>query len=590
MTNTRLEALRERIHHHKVDACLILTADPHASEYLAGFWKCREYVSGFSGSAGSLLVLKDKAYLWVDGRYHIQAQKECKGSGIILQKQDNNNTFMSFIKNELSEKSTLALDFRTLSLSLKHELDEIMNAKDMRLTNLDLVGEIWEERAPLPRSEIVAHKEEFCASSTAEKLAYIRKEMHALGASAHLISSLDDIAYITNLRGADVEYNPVFLAHLVITDSEALLFTNVAQVRKNLTLQGITLKAYDEIEPYLREMKTSVLLLDSSKVVCSLTECLNRNIVLVDSPNPSTLMKACKTKREVVHIKNAMIADGVALCKFFAWLEEALSAKMAINEVDIDIKLTKFRAKNQLYTQNSFATIAGFNANGALPHYRAKKRDCAKISGDGLLLIDSGAQYQNGTTDITRVVPIGRVSSAQKRDYTLVLKAHIAMTQAVFPKDIAMPMLDSITRNALWREHIDYKHGTGHGVGYYLNVHEGPQVLSYYALPSPKNRVKKGMITSIEPGIYREGKWGVRLENLVLACDVAKPKECEFGEFLCFEVLSLCPFEPSCIEKSLLSDDEIKWINSYHKKVFKALSPHLKGKAHRWLKARTKAI
>ena len=587
----RVKNLREAMQNSYLDAYLVVNADPHLSEYLSDYYKVKDYLSGFKGSVGTLLFTQKEAYLWVDGRYWLQAEKELEGSGIVLQKQDKENTFQNWLKKNLDKNQILGCDFAVLNLALKKELENFCTLK-----HCDLIATLWENRPSLPKVQIYAHEKEYYSLSTKEKIALVREKMRELGAENHLISSLDDIAYLTNLRGGDVEYNPVFLSHLLIKQSEVLLFVDEGKIahflRLELENEGIILKPYESVIDELKNLENTTLLIEPSKMTALLIESLNSSVKLVEEINPSTYLKAIKSAKEISHIERAMIEDGVALCRFFAWLQEALVRGESIDEVDIDIKITEFRARSEYYVSNSFATIAAFKGNGAFPHYKASKENCLKIEGDCFLLIDSGAQYKNGTTDITRVVPVGKLEKEQIHDYTLVLKAHIAISRAIFPKDIAMPLLDSITRMPLWEEQLDYIHGTGHGVGYFLNVHEGPQVLSYFAPVLEKMKAKEGMLTSIEPGIYKVGKWGVRLENLVINTKVKNPKNSSFGEFLYFRPVTLCPFELSCIDITLLDEKEKKWLNAYHKEVREKLAPYLKDdfKALKWLEDRTQTI
>lgn len=550
-------------------------------------------MSGFNGSVGTLLFTHKDAFLWVDGRYWLQAEKELEGSGIKLQKQDANNTFLKWLKEHLSKDQILALDFAVLPLALKTELEKNIQAN---LKHKDLIAPLWQNPPALPKEKIYEHEEIYCSHLRIEKLAMVRSKLKELNAQVHLISSLDDIAWITNLRGSDVSYNPVFLSHLLILENEALLFVDQDKIenelRERLQKDGITLKHYDEIQDELKKLKDINLLIEPLRMTALLVSMLDPSVKLIEAINPSTHFKASKNAKEIAHIENAMIEDGVALCKFFSWLEESIQNDECISELDIDSKLAEFRSQSPLYLGDSFSTIAGFNGNGAFPHYRATEESFSYLKKDGLLLVDSGAQYKNGTTDITRVVPIGKANAEQIHDYTLVLKAHIAISSTIFPKDIAMPLLDSITRAPLWKEQLDYIHGTGHGVGYFLNVHEGPQVLSYLAPVLEKTKAKEGMLTSIEPGLYKAGKWGIRLENLAFNTKVENPKNKDFGEFLYFKPVTLCPFEPSCIDKNLLDHKEIDWINAYHKEVFDKLSPHLNNdsKALAWLRHRTKEL
>ncbi|EGB2778690.1 aminopeptidase P family protein [Campylobacter upsaliensis] len=587
----RVGKLREAMQEKGLDAYLVVSADPHLSEYLSDYYKVKDYLSGFQGSVGTLVFTQKEAYLWVDGRYWLQAQKQLEGSGVVLQKQDKENTFQNWLKKNLKQGQILGSDFAVLNLALKKELEGFCTLK-----HCDLIALMWSDRPSLPKAQIYAHEKAYCALSAKEKIALVRQKMCELGAENHLISSLDDIAYLTNLRGADVEYNPVFLSHLLIKQNETLLFVDEGKIsgalKEELESEGILIYAYESVIEELKRLENTTLLIESAKITALLVEALNSSVKLIEEINPSTHLKAVKGAREISHIEDAMIEDGVALCRFFAWLEEALEQKQKINEVDIDTRITEFRAKSPFYISNSFATIAAFKGNGAFPHYKAERQNCLDIEGDGFLLIDSGGQYKNGTTDITRVVPVGVLCEEQIHDYTLVLKAHIAISRAIFPKNIAMPLLDAITRQPLWEEQLDYIHGTGHGVGYFLNVHEGPQVLSYFAPVLEKTRAKEGMLSSIEPGIYKAGKWGVRLENLVVNTKVENPKNSAYGEFLYFKPVTLCPFELSCIDVNLLDEKEKRWLNAYHQKVRDKLSPRLKDepKALKWLEARVRAI
>lgn len=587
----RVGKLREAMQEKGLDAYLVVSADPHLSEYLSDYYKVKDYLSGFQGSVGTLVFTQKEAYLWVDGRYWLQAQKQLEGSGVVLQKQDKENTFQNWLKKNLKQGQILGSDFAVLNLALKKELEDFCTLK-----HCDLIALMWSDRPSLPKAQIYAHEKAYCALSAKEKIALVRQKMCELGAENHLISSLDDIAYLTNLRGADVEYNPVFLSHLLIKQNETLLFVGEGKIsgalKEELESEGISICAYESVIEELKRLENTTLLIEPAKMTALLVEALNSSVKLVEEINPSTHLKAVKGAREISHIEDAMVEDGVALCRFFAWLEEALEQKQKINEVDIDTRITEFRAKSSFYISNSFATIAAFKGNGAFPHYKAERQNCLDIEGDGFLLIDSGGQYKNGTTDITRVVPVGVLCEEQIHDYTLVLKAHIAISRAIFPKNIAMPLLDAITRQPLWEEQLDYIHGTGHGVGYFLNVHEGPQVLSYFAPVLEKTRAKEGMLTSIEPGIYKAEKWGVRLENLVVNTKVENPKNSAYGEFLYFKPVTLCPFELSCIDVNLLDEKEKKWLNAYHQKVKEKLAPRLQDepKALKWLETRTKAI
>lgn len=580
-TKSKIKSLQKLLKAHKIDALVVPSGDIHSDEYLPECFKEREFLSGFTGSAGTLLIAQSGAWLFTDGRYFLQAENELKGSGISLEKQVNYKDFL--LKN--FKKAKVAVNPRNLSLNAKNELKSAFKKAKFKLKFIDLVSKIYTHRPALPKAKIYEQDAKFQGLKANLKLDKIREKMREFNANYHFISSLDDIAWITNLRGFDIEFNPVFLSFLLICEKRAVLFVDVEKLDKNLikklNSQGFELKNYAEFEMSLKSLKKARVLIDPKKTSIFVSNLLkfNKNKI-IKATNPSTLMKAVKNEKELNHIKDMMIADGVALCEFFAWLES--SKNKCLSELDIDYKITQFRAKNSLFISNSFATIAAFGANSALPHYQAKPQKFSTLKGDGLLLIDSGGQYQNGTSDITRVTHFGEVGAAAKRDYTLILKALINLSRAIFPKNTALSALDSLARANLWAQGIEFAHGTGHGVGYFLNVHEAPISISHYAAANAENKALCGMISSIEPGIYRAGKYGIRLENLV-AIKKAEVKESEFGEFLCFETLTLCPFERDLIDFDMLESVEISWLEAYNEKVFKALSPHLKGGALRWL-------
>ena len=594
----RVESLQKLISARNLRAFIVPSNDIHNNEYLPECFKDRAFMSGFSGSAGTLVVCEKSAHLFTDGRYKIQAKIELKGSGIALEKDADFARFLQDVRKNgaLKKGDFIGVNPKALSMSAHKALKKSL--KGVKICLVDLVSEIW-NRPPLPSEAIFAQDKRFVGASVGEKLKAIRVKMAEMGAEWHFISALDDIAYLTNLRGSDVAYNPVFMAFMLISKSDSTLFVRYKidkKISQNLAKFGIKIKKYERVESFLYKIKGAKIFLDAQKTSFYIAKIFKRGgNKIIRATNPSTLLKAQKNAREIAHIKEAMISDGVALCEFFAWLEMELESRLdsanqkgnstqgAITELDIDTQITAFRAQNTLYICNSFATIAGFNANGALPHYRASEKHFSEIRGNGLLLIDSGAQYQNGTTDITRVVGVGRVSDAQKHDYTRTLKSLIALTTTIFPANTPLPLLDSIARMPLWREGVEYMHGTGHGVGYFLNVHETPVAISRFAPQNSQNSARVGVISSIEPGIYREGKWGIRLENLV-AIAKTQTAEDDFGEFLCFETLTLCPFERDLIDFDLLDSAEKSWLEAYHKKVFKALAPRLKGDALVWLK------
>ena len=594
---TPIHALRRALTSAGVDICLIPSADPHLSEYLPEYWQIRMWLTGFTGSVGTVVVTQDFAGVWVDSRYWVQAERELQGSGVQLMKIATamDPSHVNWIAEHAPAGGVIAVDGRALSLGARQALNQALEQAGsdacLRL-DLDLPGDCWRTRPALPDAPVRDFPVAFAGATRKQKMARVRRAMKAAGANWHLISTLDDIAWLLNLRGSDVTFNPVFMAHLLIGPKGATLFVMPGKVDRKLASQlaadGIRIEDYDFARQAMGAIKSSSsVLIDPARTTCDLVDAIAaRKIMAV---NPSTLIKSQKTVKELTHVRQAMEQDGAALCEFFAWLELALqkSGRKRVTELTIDEELLRVRQSRPGFVSRSFSTIAGFNANGAMPHYRATRASHSVIEGDGLLLIDSGAQYLGGTTDITRVVPVGSPNKAQCEDYTAVLRAMIALSRLRFPEGILSPMIDSVARAPLWERLAEYGHGTGHGVGYHLNVHEGPQVISYRAPVSPHTAMRAGMITSNEPGLYRPGKWGVRIENLV--CNRSAGKS-EFGEFLEFETLTLCPIDTRCVLPERMRDDEIAWLNHYHAEVRRRVSPHVTGVALQWLIDRTRPL
>ena len=590
----RLRAVMQREH---IDAVVIPSADPHLSEYLPGRWKGREWLTGFTGSVGTFIATAGCAGVWTDARYWDQAETELAGSAVCLKKIPSGASllYIDWLSANLQAGQTVAVDARVLGLATARLLAEALAVRKIELrTDVDLLDEVWSGRPALPTAPVFEHAAPYAVTARADKLAGVRAAMSKLGADRHVISTLDDIAWLFNLRGADVSYNPVFLAHALIAPDRATLFVGDAKVpadvAERLRLDGVDLAPYDSAEAALAQLGAeNVLLVDPRRITAGMRALVPAGVTVIEAINPSSFAKSKKSDAEAAHVRATMEHDGAALCEFFAWLEVRLADKRGgpLTELDIDTHVCAARARRPGFVSPSFGTIAGFNANGAIMHYRATETSHAVIEGDGLLLIDSGAQYVGGTTDITRVVPVGTPSSAQKRDVTLVLKGVIALSSAQFPRGTKSPMLDALARAPIWAGAIDYGHGTGHGVGYFLNVHEGPQSISATTMPEPHTAMEPGMITSIEPGIYRPGRWGIRIENLVLN---RSAETTEFGEFLRFETLTLCPIDSRCLDVSLLRPDEIKWLNDYHALVRARLAPHVDGAARAWLDERTREL
>ncbi|WP_404939530.1 aminopeptidase P family protein [Pseudomonas atacamensis] len=589
----RLAHTRELMRREGIHALLVPSADPHLSEYLPGYWQGRQWLSGFHGSVGTLIVTADFAGVWADSRYWEQATKELNGSGIELVKlQPGQPSPLDWLAEQTPEGGVVAVDGAVMAVASARTLSSKLEVRGARLrTDTDLLEEVWRDRPSLPNAPIYQHLPPQATVSRGEKLAKLRETLQERGADWHFIATLDDIAWLFNLRGGDVSFNPVFVSFALINQQQATLFVALSKVdadlRAVLEQDGVTLRDYSEVADALRAVPSGAsLLVDPARVTTGLLDNLDSGVKLVEGLNPTTLAKSQKSEADAQHIRKAMEQDGAALCEFFAWLESAWGRER-ITELTIDEKLTAARERRPDYVSLSFNTIAAFNANGAMPHYHATEEEHAVIEGDGLLLIDSGGQYLGGTTDITRMVPVGTPTQEQKQDCTRVLKGVIALSRARFPKGILSPLLDAIARAPIWADNVDYGHGTGHGVGYFLNVHEGPQVIAYQAAPAPQTAMQPGMITSIEPGTYRPGRWGVRIENLAMNREAGSS---EFGDFLKFETLTLCPIDTRCLIADLLTHEEKQWLNAYHSEVRERLSPLLDGAALSWLNERTVAI
>jgi Xaa-Pro aminopeptidase len=594
-TRLRIERVREALQRRGVEALLVPSSDPHLSEYLPGRWQARQWLSGFTGSMGTLVVTRTKAALFADSRYWVQAEAELAGSGIELVKIPTGAAahHVDWLAREVPRGATVAVDGQVLGLAAAQALRAALERAGVTLrSDIDVVDEAWPDRPTLPAAPVYEHAAPHAGVARTDKLAQLRAAMSAHGATHHFVSTLDDIAWLFNLRGSDVEYNPVFLAHALIDGGRAMLFVAPgklpAELAARLAADGVQLADYAAAPQALAALPAgSVLLVDPKRVTWGLRERVADGVRVVEAINPSTLAKSRKTADEAAQVRRAMEQDGAAMCEFYAAFEQSLRDGEPLTELTVDERLTAARARRPGYVGLSFPTIAGFAANGAMPHYRATPASHARIEGDGLLLIDSGAQYLGGTTDITRVWPIGTPGAEMKRDYTLVLKGTLALSRARFPRGTLAPMLDAIARAPLWAESLDYGHGTGHGVGYFLNVHEGPQSISK-AQPDATMAMEPGMITSVEPGLYRPGRWGIRIENLVLAVPAAGAADgSEFGEFLEFETLSLCPIDTRSIDRTLLRDDEMAWLNAYHATVRARLEPLVDGAALTWLIERT---
>lgn len=593
-TSERLRELRGAMQRHGVDAVVVPSADPHLSEYLPARWQGRHWLSGFTGSAGTLVVTADFAGLWTDSRYFEQAGQELAGSEVSLMRlgQSQSAEHVDWLCTRLQRGQTVAVAAEVLSLGLQELMQQRLHRRGLRLrTELDLVAEIWEDRPSLPTAAIREHRSDMTSSTRRERLARVREAVAAAGASHHLVSSLDDVAWITNLRGSDVPYNPVFLAHLFIGPENAVLFVPPgkipAELGRELGADGIVLADYGATTAALSGLSEDTrLLLDPRRVVYGLVRSVAEGVTLLPQPNPSQRFKALKTTAELQRIRQTMREDGVALVRFLIWLQREVGSGR-LTELDVAAELRRLREQRPDFVGESFATIAGYQANGALPHYRASAEHHATLRPEGLLLVDSGGQYEGGTTDVTRTIALGPTSEEQQRDYTLVLKGMIALSRARFPAGTTGPQLDALARAPIWSAGINYGHGTGHGVGYFLNVHEGPQAIRPPQPGEAAEPLAVGMVTSNEPGIYRPGRHGVRIENLIATVSAGGG---EFGEFLAFDTLTLCPIDTAPLCRDMLETAERDWLDWYHAQVEAELSPLLDAEEQNWLAAACAAL
>ncbi|MFA5574126.1 MAG: aminopeptidase P family protein [Brumimicrobium sp.] len=584
----KLSALRSEMDKNNIDAFIIYSSDPHASEYLPEEWKERTWISGFTGSAGWVVVLKDKAGLWTDGRYFTQANIQLKNSGIDLFKDGIEGTpnYIDWIASETKDYATVGVNALATTHANWINVKNTLKAKNKKLVHLPLLENIWVNRKAPSQNPVFVHPIEKAGETVESKITNIRKKIKEKGCSAHIINTLDDIAWILNLRGSDVECNPVFLSYLFITEEKSILFVD----KDKLTSEAITamqnsnvsLRSYSDLFTFLKEIKNEVIWV-SPNVNQSIIMALEQNNNFHVAPTPSSLMKAVKNKTELAGFRSAMVKDGVAMVNFLYWLTHNVGNE-PLTEFSIGEKLEGFRREQKDFVGISFDSIVGYKGNGAIIHYRAPENGSAEVTNDGSILIDSGGQYKEGTTDITRTLPLGKVSDEFRRDYTLVMKGHIQLGMSKFPKGTRGVQLDTLARLALWKEGKDYNHGTGHGVGSFLNVHEGPQNIRKDMNPQ---ELLEGMVISNEPGYYIEDRYGIRHENLIV---VTEWKKTEWNTFYEFETITYCPFFSTPLIKDLLSDDEIQWYNDYHKMVKEKLEPYLEGDVKKWFLEMVKPI
>jgi len=586
----KLSEIRKQMKADNVQAYIVPSADPHISEYLPDHYTCIPFTSGFTGSAGTLVITQDFAGLWTDFRYFEQAAEQLQNSGfeLVKQKVQHAPEYIKWLTGQLKKGDVVASNDKLLSILLGDMLTQQFSQKGISLSDRDYLSPIWTDRPVLPAEPAFLIEEQHIGQSVSDKIAEVREQMTTLGADQHLISSLDDIAWLFNIRGKDVSYNPVVLSFALISQDHVRLFISpgkLTSVEKEILLKsGVEIFAYEEIEDALQVIPAhQVVLIDPKRNCFAYSKLLPLSVKILKETNPSTNLKTIKNSTELSNTRAAMLKDGVAITRFLKWLYENIG-KIKITELSAAAELRGFRAAQEGFAGDSFNTISAYGPHGALPHYAATEESNSEIKASGLFLLDSGGQYHYGTTDITRTIPMGNNTEEESIDYTLVLKGMIDGCKTRFPKGTCGYQIDAITRKPLWDHAINYGHGTGHGVGYFLNVHEGPQVFN--ASPTPV-AIEPGMITSVEPGIYRPGKHGIRIENLVNTVTDLKN---EFNEFYAFECLTIAPISTKIVKKELLEDAQIQWLNNYNAMVYEKLSPLLYTEEAEFLKEETQAI
>lgn len=597
-TNTsiseRIEALRSSMKALNVQAYIIPSSDGHLSEYTPAHWKGRTWISGFTGSAGTVVITLDKAGLWTDSRYFLQGAQQIEGTPLTLFKEGVTGvpSIEKFLATELPKGAVVGCDGNCFSQAEIERMETALAPFGIALdAKYDLLEKAWTDRPAIPTKEFFSHPEKYSGEATQTRTQRILSELKSFGANAIVLTMLDELAWAFNIRGNDVECNPVGVGYGFIGEKESVLFAIESKVsdalKEELRKQGVRTAPYEEIFSYLSQLsEDTCVLIDKMRMTHSIYESLSKACGKVYATSVVTLLKSYKNEVELGGVRRSMLRDGVALTRFFIWLEKTLGEGATPSEVEVGEKLTSFRAADAMYVCDSFDTICGYQDHGAIVHYRAEESTAHKVKNEGVLLLDSGGQYLDGTTDITRTVALGKEEpEAQlKRDYTLVLKGHIAIATAQFPEGTRGNQLDILARKALWDQGLSYGHGTGHGVGVFLNVHEGPQNIRTDNNPTP---MAIGTFTSNEPGLYRSGKYGIRIENLIVTREKCRT---EFGTFLGFETMTLCFLDNRLVEKSLLTSKEIEWYNDYQERVYQALSPLLTAEEATWLRGKTQKL
>lgn len=588
--NDRLQDLRALFSQEGIQAFIIPSTDPHLSEYVAPHWKSREWISGFTGSAGTVVITTSQAGLWTDSRYFLQAAQQLEGTEIKLYKEmlPETPSISTFLSTQLTPGDTVGIDGKMFSAEEVEKMQAELQKCQIEVKSIsDPLDKLWTDRPPMPEAPAFIYETQYAGKSSIEKITIIRKELKKCNAKALFLSALDEIAWTLNLRGNDVHCNPVLVSYLLIEENETHYFIQsqkiTAEVATYMKETGVNLHAYEEAETYLSRISVESLLLNPAKTNYAMYSAVNPDCRIIHGASPVTLLKAIRNEQEIAGIHAAMQRDGVALVKFLKWLEASVPTGKE-TEISVDKKLHEFRAEQDLYMGESFDTIAGYKEHGAIVHYEATPETDVQLKPEGFLLLDSGAQYLDGTTDITRTIALGKLTEEEKTDYTLILKGHIALAMAVFPAGTRGAQLDVLARMPIWQRRMNFLHGTGHGVGHFLNVHEGPQSIRMNENPVT---LQLGMLTSNEPGVYKAGSHGIRTENLVL---VVPAGEGMFGNYLQFETVTLCPICKKGIIKELLTSEEINWLNQYHQTVYEKLSPSLNKEEQAWLKEATNQL
>lgn len=588
--SNRLNKLRTAMQMHGIAAYIVPGTDPHAGEYFADYWKERDWISGFDGSAGTAVITLDKAGVWVDSRYYIQAEVQLQDTGYVAMKMGLPETpeMLSWIATGLKQGERIGVNPLLFSLNAFIAMRNFFSLNGIELVQVDLIKPIWNDRPALPEQKIFVYDAAYAGQTCLEKIAILRQKIREAHADVFVLNTLDDIAWLFNIRGKDVSYNPVAIAYAMVDEAEAVIYISpdklTEEVRSYFASQQVLVKDYQEIYKDLGSISNEKrVLLDGSKINQSLYEAIAPECGVLNRMSPVTLLKSIKNETEISGMREAMIKDGVALTRFFIWFEKSVNSG-ELTEISVAQKLYDFRAEQGNFFGESFGTIAGYAGHGAIVHYKADEKSNAKILQEGILLLDSGGQFFEGTTDITRTITLGNPTPQQKTDFTLVLKGHIGIATAIFPVGTRGSQLDILARKAMWDRRLNYGHGTGHGVGHFLNVHEGPQNIRMDENPIT---LQPGMFISNEPGLYREDDYGIRTENLIM---VTEDQQSEFGQFLKFETLTLFPVDVKLIDLEMLIKVEIDWLNAYHQEVYDKIAPRLDETERKWLKNKTKAV